>query len=185
MCPDFRDYGSRSAEWNFGYLQQRMRCFAISIQSDNLLENTQEFFVDLSSTSVGVELTTSTATVFIIDQDSMLMYSEYLSHCDYNYYSSTGSCWNWLWEFRIQYKLVLTVFKCLHGLAPVYLSELISTYNPGRSLRSIVMQLCYLCQGQELKLLGIDPLKLLDLNYGMDYPHKLEKLKILMISKYS
>ena len=37
---------------------------------------------------------------------------------------------------RIQYKILLTVFKCLHGLAPVYLTELIVLYIPNRPLRS-------------------------------------------------
>ena len=36
---------------------------------------------------------------------------------------------------RISFKLLLT-FKALHGLAPVYISELIKPYNPSRSLRS-------------------------------------------------
>ena len=39
-------------------------------------------------------------------------------------------------QYRIQYKLILYTFKILHGLAPVYLEELISAYQPSRSLRS-------------------------------------------------
>ena len=38
-------------------------------------------------------------------------------------------------EFRIQYKIALIVFKCLHGMAPVYLSELLVPYISTRSLR--------------------------------------------------
>ena len=38
--------------------------------------------------------------------------------------------------FRIQYKILLFVYKCRHGLAPAYLEELISEYVPGRRLRS-------------------------------------------------
>ena len=38
--------------------------------------------------------------------------------------------------FRCQYKTLLYVFKALHGLAPIYLSELIQAYTPTRSLRS-------------------------------------------------
>ena len=37
---------------------------------------------------------------------------------------------------RIRFKLLLLTFKALHGLAPIYISELIKPYNPSRSLRS-------------------------------------------------
>ena len=37
---------------------------------------------------------------------------------------------------RIEYKILLLVYKCLHGLAPAYLSQLISLHNPPRILRS-------------------------------------------------
>ena len=37
---------------------------------------------------------------------------------------------------RIQYKVLLMVYKCLHNAAPVYLSSLLSHYVPSRSLRS-------------------------------------------------
>lgn len=44
---------------------------------------------------------------------------------------------HWLpMEYRSQYKLLLYVFKALHGLAPVYLTELVKPYTPRRSLRS-------------------------------------------------
>ncbi len=39
------------------------------------------------------------------------------------------------WQ-RIQFKVLVTVFKSIHGLAPCYLSELITRYKPTRSLRS-------------------------------------------------
>ena len=39
-------------------------------------------------------------------------------------------------EQRITFKILLFVFKSLNGLAPFYLSDLISTYVPSRSLRS-------------------------------------------------
>ena len=39
-------------------------------------------------------------------------------------------------RFRIDYKISLIVFKCLNGLAPPYLSELIEIYVPSRNLRS-------------------------------------------------
>ena len=37
---------------------------------------------------------------------------------------------------RIEYKILLLTFKCVHGTAPVYLSQLIEIYQPARSLRS-------------------------------------------------
>jgi hypothetical protein len=39
-------------------------------------------------------------------------------------------------EYRSQYKRILYVFKALHGLAPVYLTERVKPYVPSRSLRS-------------------------------------------------
>ena len=38
--------------------------------------------------------------------------------------------------YRTQYKLLLYVFKALNGLAPVYLKDLITVYEPARTLRS-------------------------------------------------
>ena len=39
-------------------------------------------------------------------------------------------------KFRIDYKIAVLTFKCLNGLAPQYLSDLIHVYVPSRSLRS-------------------------------------------------
>jgi exonuclease III len=39
-------------------------------------------------------------------------------------------------KFRIKYKICLMTFKCLHGRAPSYLSEMLSSYVPSRELRS-------------------------------------------------
>ena len=39
-------------------------------------------------------------------------------------------------KFRVDYKIGLLVFKCLNGLAPPYLSEMIEIYTPSRNLRS-------------------------------------------------
>lgn len=38
--------------------------------------------------------------------------------------------------FRIKYKLSVLTYKCIHGLAPIYLQELIQEYKPSRNLRS-------------------------------------------------
>ena len=37
---------------------------------------------------------------------------------------------------RIQYKVLLFCFKCIHGLAPPYLCDLVSRHVPTRALRS-------------------------------------------------
>ena len=37
---------------------------------------------------------------------------------------------------RIQFKLVLLVYRCTHQLAPVYMTDLVVPYVPARSLRS-------------------------------------------------
>ena len=39
-------------------------------------------------------------------------------------------------KFRINYKISLLVFKCLNGLAPSYLSNLVEIYVPSWNLRS-------------------------------------------------
>lgn len=44
-------------------------------------------------------------------------------------------------RFRIDFKILLFVFKCLHGLAPPYLSDLLHPYAPSRSLRSADLSL--------------------------------------------
>ena len=44
-------------------------------------------------------------------------------------------------EYRIQYKIALIVFKCIHGMAPAYLSELLLPYVQTRNLRSQEQQL--------------------------------------------
>jgi hypothetical protein len=38
--------------------------------------------------------------------------------------------------FRIDFKVLLMVYKCLNGLGPSYLSEMLLPYEPSRSLRS-------------------------------------------------
>ncbi len=39
-------------------------------------------------------------------------------------------------RFRIDFKVLLLVFKCLNGLGPSYLSDLLLPYQPSRTLRS-------------------------------------------------
>ena len=37
-------------------------------------------------------------------------------------------------EYRIKYKIVLIVYKCLHEMGPVYLTSLLTGYHPGTSM---------------------------------------------------
>ena len=47
------------------------------------------------------------------------------------------SCLYWLpIRQRIKFKPLVLVYRCLHQLAPAYLSDLITPYTPARSLRS-------------------------------------------------
>lgn len=47
------------------------------------------------------------------------------------------SCLHWLpVHDRINFKVLTLVYKCLNGLAPPYLSELLQLYIPSRTLRS-------------------------------------------------
>ncbi len=39
-------------------------------------------------------------------------------------------------KFRISYEILLLAYKALNGLAPAYLTNLLSRYNPTRSLRN-------------------------------------------------
>ncbi len=49
-------------------------------------------------------------------------------------------------KWRINYKIVVLVFRALHGLAPAYVSTFITPYEPRRALRSTGSALlCHLC----------------------------------------
>ncbi len=56
----------------------------------------------------------------------------------YDHITPILSSLHWLpIKFRISYKVLLLTYKALNGLAPVYLMDLLSPYNPSRSLRSL------------------------------------------------
>ncbi len=55
----------------------------------------------------------------------------------YDHFTPILQCLHWLpMKFSIGYKILLLAYKALNGLAPAYLTILISHYNPIRSLRS-------------------------------------------------
>ena len=55
--------------------------------------------------------------------------------------------------FRVDFKILLLVFKCLNGLAPLYLSELLHQHSPSRALRSADQHLL-VCPRTRLKTRG-------------------------------
>ncbi len=55
----------------------------------------------------------------------------------YDHISPVLSTLHWLpTKHRIDFKILLITYKALNGLAPQYLSELLSHYSPPRPLRS-------------------------------------------------
>ena len=55
----------------------------------------------------------------------------------YDKISSTMKALNWLpISQRIEFKILLLTFKCINGLAPSYLMDLIEVHTPTRDLRS-------------------------------------------------
>lgn len=57
--------------------------------------------------------------------------------CKYDHITLILKSLHWLpVRQRIDFKILLFVFKSLHNLVPVYLSELVHPYTPSRSLRS-------------------------------------------------
>ncbi|XP_046551047.1 uncharacterized protein LOC124260773 [Haliotis rubra] len=58
-------------------------------------------------------------------------------HQKYDHITPVLHSLHWLpVRYRIQYKILLLVFKCVNGLAPSYLSNLLKKHYPPRSLRS-------------------------------------------------
>ncbi len=61
---------------------------------------------------------------FLLEPGSMTTLARFCQHC-------TGSLLN-----LVYIKILLITYKALNGLAPQYLSELLSHYSPSRPLRS-------------------------------------------------
>ena len=63
----------------------------------------------------------------------MSWHSKILTNPDFN----TSKILHWLpVAFRIDFKILLFTFKCIHNLSPEYLSELVVVRDTGRILRS-------------------------------------------------
>ena len=55
-------------------------------------------------------------------------------------------------KFRIQFKVLLLVYKAINGLAPKYIKELLVPYKPRRHLRSEAKGLIWMSLGQDSNL---------------------------------
>ncbi len=78
---------------------------------------------------------------------------------------------NWLpVRYRVEFKILLFVFKSLNGLAPFYLSELVNVNRSARCLRSSdSITLSY--QRSTLKLKGDRALQWPVIGYGTVFPY--------------
>ena len=61
---------------------------------------------------------------------SFLFYNQYRIFYMCNQINSSSS------SYRILYKVLVLTFQAVHNLAPMYITDLISVYEPGRQLRS-------------------------------------------------
>ncbi len=87
-------------------------------------------------------------------------------------------------HFRIEFKILLFVFKCLNNLAPNYLSDLLCPYNPSRSLRSSYLNLLTIpCS--RLKRRGTEPFWWWALDCGTVCLYNLEWPPLYQFSKLS
>lgn len=71
--------------------------------------------------------------------------------------------------FRIDFKILVFVFKALNGLGPPYLSDLLSVRNQNRALRS-ANQVCSKSPEPNTKTGVIEPSWLLDPDSGLSCP---------------
>ena len=75
---------------------------------------------------------------------------------------------------RIQFKLMLLVYRCTHQLAPDYLTDLVVPYVPARSLRSADLNL--------LNVMGVVLSRWLDHPYGTPCQVLLGTLFLFLLS---
>jgi len=80
-------------------------------------------------------------------------------------------------EERIKYKIFLVVFKCLHGVTPSYIDDLITIYKPVRNLRSS-SELLLTSKSYKLKSYGLRFFFFLLLlhTFGITYRHLFKPL---------
>ena len=77
-------------------------------------------------------------------------------------------------RYRIMYKILILTYKCIHGLAPLYLQELIQEYKPIRNLRSssklnLISATVSSCVNSSYIMVIAHFIKL-QLNYGTIFP---------------
>lgn len=65
-----------------------------------------------------------------------MLQPNFKNRCKYDHAASIWRPLHWLpVQFRINFKILLFVYKCLHNLTPNYPSDILCPYNPPRSLR--------------------------------------------------
>ena len=73
---------------------------------------------------------------------------------------------------RIEYKILMLTFKCLHGLAPHYLQALVPKYEPVRMTRSACDSYLLKHNRSSLKTVGDRSFSMLHQLYGTDFHPK-------------
>ena len=87
-------------------------------------------------------------------------------------------------RYRIEYKTLLLTYKCLHGLAPPYLSDLLHPYKPSRTLRSYNDNL--LCvQSHRLQAYGGRSFEVAAPKLWNDLPAPMRKIESITVFKTS
>ena len=84
-------------------------------------------------------------------------------------------------KFRIMYKIPLLTYKCLHGLPPEYLSDLIQEYKPVRNLAHLLNKILFHHQFL-LPYIDIALFIMHLLNFGMNYHSTLRTLELIINS---
>ncbi len=79
---------------------------------------------------------------------------------------------------RIDFKILMLTYKALHGLAPHYLSQLLSVYTPSRDLRSSDSGLLVI-PPTRLRSMG-DPFRLVHQNSGTLFLLRSDRLNLLV-----
>ena len=85
-------------------------------------------------------------------------------------------------KFRVNFKIALLVFKCLNGLAPPYLCDLIEQYQPSRTLRS-TSQLLLKIPKTKFKTLGDKSFSHSAPSVWNELPFEIRQIKSISIFK--
>jgi hypothetical protein len=73
-------------------------------------------------------------------------------------------------RYRIMYKILLLTYKCIHGIAPISLRELIKEYIPARNSSIILATATFTCSSTSTIIMVSVLFLQLQLIFGMVYP---------------